>query len=132
MQPIPKLKGRENYNSWVWNMRNYIDNLDLWNTVIVLKDTASADSTKNRKVRTTINMAMEPTVYSHVDGIESAKDIWNKLRITYEDDGAFRRLRLLRDIIITGLEDCESTNDYLHRKCTVSRKLRETGLDMPD
>ena len=52
--------------------------------------------------------------------------------VTNEGDGAARRINLLWHLILTKLEDCKNTDDYVTKKITWAEILKDIGLEVPD
>ena len=52
---------------------------------------------------------------------KNAKAAWVKLKAVFEDSGLTRKVGLLRTLVTTGLESCESVEKYI----TTGHKLND-------
>ena len=133
LQPIRKLRGRDNYLDWSWDMQNYLEHEKLWDAIEAPPNgSLSKDEEKNMLARTSINMSVEPVAAAHIRGEKSAQKAWQTLKSVYADNDAVRRLNLLWDLIIIKLEECSSTDTYVSRKISLAKELSSTGLSVPD
>lgn len=133
LPPIEKLKGRENYSTWKFAMKAYLQHEDLWDTVEVPAGEAiSQDARKITRAHSKIILSLDPLNYVHVQDTQTAKDAWDKLNSAFEDSGLTRRVGLLRTLITTQLTNCESVNDYVNTVITTAHKLNGIGFKISD
>lgn len=139
--PIERLRGRENYHTWAFAMRAYLEIEDLWRTIEPqvpadaeedAEPVIDNDPDRNRKAKAKIILSLDPIVYGYVQEAITAKDAWDSLRVAYEENGLSRRVTLLIDLVSTKLENCESEEDYINKVTTTAHKLREIEMDIPD
>ncbi|GBP75752.1 Retrovirus-related Pol polyprotein from transposon TNT 1-94 [Eumeta japonica] len=103
MTLIERLTGRDNFASWKFAVKTYLEHEDLWECVSGTGEDAS-----------------------------SAKEVWEKLCKAFGDSGLTRRVGLLRDLITTTLENCQSIEEYVNKIMTTAHKLRNIGFKVDD
>ncbi|GBP64745.1 Retrovirus-related Pol polyprotein from transposon TNT 1-94 [Eumeta japonica] len=103
MTLIERLTGRDNFASWKFAVKTYLEHEDLWECVSGTGEDAS-----------------------------SAKEVWEKLCKAFDDSGLTRRVGLLRDLITTTLENCQSIEEYVNKIMTTAHKLRNIGFKVDD
>lgn len=126
LSSIPKLHGRENYEEWCFAMENFLI-LEGLNKCIEGTET---DSVQIAKCKAKIVLAVDPSLYVHVKGAASAKDVWDKLKNLYENTGFSRKIGLLRTLISLRLENCATMDEYVNSVIETSQKLNRTGLKL--
>ncbi|CAF4890073.1 unnamed protein product [Pieris macdunnoughi] len=102
---VPKLKGRENFDDWAFAARNFLilEGIDI---DAILEDLSDAE---DRKAKAKLIMTIDPKLYVHIKNETKVKDLWQKLRILFDDSGFTRRISLLRTLISIRLDNyCES------------------------
>ncbi|GBP32006.1 Retrovirus-related Pol polyprotein from transposon TNT 1-94 [Eumeta japonica] len=102
MTLIERLTGRDNFASWKFAVKTYLEHEDLWECVSGTGEDAS-----------------------------SAKEVWEKLCKAFDDSGLTRRVGL-RDLITTTLENCQSIEEYVNKIMTTAHKLRNIGFKVDD
>lgn len=131
MGTIEKLVGRENYQSWKFAVKNYLEHEELWNEIEPMSGYVS-DSKKNTKARSKIILLIDPVNYVHVQEASTAKQVWTKLEKVFDDSGLSRKVGLLRDLITTTLDNCSSVEDYVSKVMTTAHKLRNINFVVGD
>lgn len=121
---MEKLKGRENYNTWQFAMKTYLEHEELWECVTGV----TVDTKLLSKAKSKIILMIDPVNYIHIQSAKTAKEVWDKLKNTFEDSGLTRRVSLLRQLITTKLEDCESVEVYVNAIMTTAYKLTGNGF----
>lgn len=121
---IEKLAGRENYNSWKFAMRALLEHEDLWNSVLGTEQ----DEVKNRKARSKIILLVETINYVHIENATTAKQAWDNLKAAFEDSGLTRKVGLLRQLVTTRLDGCNSIDEYVNTIITTANKLNGIGF----
>lgn len=131
---IPKLKGREDYESWKFAAQASLEVDGLWDVVVGLEAEKTVDKIAilDRKAKSRIILMIEPVNYVHVNQEKTAKGVWEKLQAAFEDSGLSRRVGLLRTLISTRLVDCENMEDFVNRIITNSHKLVAAGMAITD
>lgn len=77
-------------------------------------------------------LSIETHIYVHIQTCETAEDVWTTLQNLYEDKGLSRKIGLLRNLISTRLENCESMQQYIDQILCCSHKLTGIGFAMSD
>ncbi|PZC85295.1 hypothetical protein B5X24_HaOG201791 [Helicoverpa armigera] len=126
---IEKLTGRENYSTWRFAAKSYLEHEDLWECI---DPGTNIDSKKDVKAKSKINLLVEPINFVHIENAKSAKEAWYNLQKAFEDSGLSRRVGLLRDLTNTPLDSCASVEDYVNKIMTAAYKLRNIGFEVGD
>lgn len=71
LSSIDKLVGRENFNTWKFAMRNYLEHEQLWKAVLGTE----TDVEKDTKARTSICLSIDPINFVHVESCTNAEDV---------------------------------------------------------
>lgn len=129
MTLIERLTGRDNFASWKFAVKTYLEHEDLWECV---SGTGEVDPKKDVKAKSKIILLVDPINYVHVQDASSAKEVWKKLCKAFDDSGLTRRVGLLRDLITTTLENCQSIEEYVNKIMTTAHKLRNIGFKVDD
>ncbi|XP_050361619.1 uncharacterized protein LOC126780955 isoform X2 [Nymphalis io] len=74
MGTIEKLIGRENYQSWKFAVKNYLEHEELWQEIESDPGYVS-DSKKNTKAKSKIILLVDPVNYVHVQEATTAKQL---------------------------------------------------------
>lgn len=84
---IQKLNGRDNYKTWQFGMKAFLELEGLWSCVDGSDTTNPIEERRRRdlKARANIILMLEPCNYVYVQSAKTSKDVWNSLRIKYED-----------------------------------------------
>lgn len=133
---LPKitLKGREDYESWKFAVEAQLEYEGLWN--IVIGEETEPDANKklvlDKKARARLILQVDPVNYVHIQEEKTAEGVWNKLKNAFDDSGVQRRIGLLRILVSTKLEPCESMEDYVNKIIANAHKLRGAGMDIND
>lgn len=126
---IERLAGRENYSTWKFAVKSYLEHEDLWNCIDPGTD---VDVKKDIKAKTKIILLVEPINFVHIENAQSSKEVWMNLQNAFEDSGLSRRVGLLRDLINTSLDNCASVEDYVNKLMSTAFKLRNIGFEVGD
>ena len=65
----------------------------------------------------------DPVNYVHIKDCASAKDVWDKLKATFQDSGLTRRVTLLRSLTTARLDNFDSMEEYVNFVISTSHKL---------
>jgi hypothetical protein len=125
---IDKLLGRENFQTWQFAVRTYLEHEGLLKCI----DGTETDVAKISKAKTKIILLLDPVNYVHVQGCHSAEEVWNKLKAAFDDSGLCRRVSLLRSLITTKLDDCGSTAEFVNSIISTAQKLNGIGFTVAD
>lgn len=77
-------------------------------------------------------MLLIPQNYVHVQECTTAKEVWESLHQAFDDNGLTRRVGLLKDLVNTTLESCNSVEEYVSKIMNTAHKLRSIGFDLND
>lgn len=131
---IPKLKGRDNYATWCFAVKAYLEHEDLWSIVVSPVDGA-ADPNKishDTKAKSKLILMIDPQLYVHVQEAKNAHEVWRNLSKAFDDSGLSRRVGLLKELINTHLDSCSDIEDYVNKIMTCAHKLRNIGFMVDD
>lgn len=113
-------------------MRAYLEVEDLWDTIEAPPEgQISTDAKKISKARGRIILAVEPEVYTYIEDKKTAKEAWESLSTTFDDNGLTRKVHLLLEASTTRLENCKSMEDYVARIIAAAQKLNSIGTKLP-
>lgn len=123
---VPRLKGRENYSDWAFAIENFLVLEGLSECVNVV------DETNDAKARAKIILTIDTSLYVHIKESVTTVELWKKLKSMFDDSGFARRITLLRNLISTRLENCNSMALYVNQIVELGQKLKNTGFDISD
>nr|QHA33696.1 Gag-Pol polyprotein [Atrato Retro-like virus] len=136
MPAIERLKGRENWRTWKFAVRTYLEVEDLWEAI---EPTPKEDGTpaevnprKDRIARGKIILLIDPVNYIHIEDVKTAAEVWKKLSNTFEDSGLTRQWSLLHKLITTNLANCVSMEAYVTRMIETANQLIGIGFPLTD
>ncbi|XP_023953568.1 uncharacterized protein LOC112057308 [Bicyclus anynana] len=89
--PIERLSGRDNYGTWSFAVKTYLEHENLWKCIDVAPD-ATLTKEEDIKARSKIVLLVEPMNYIHIQEAKSAKEVWDNLRRAFDDSGLLRKL----------------------------------------
>lgn len=118
-----KLKGRENFDIWKRSMKSYLVIKSLWKyTQTALTESSSTtDKENDLKALSEMTLLIDPIVYSHIDGKESAKEAWDALEKSLSEQVASRRVALLKKFAHMSLVDFGSMEHYVNEMLTCQK-----------
>ncbi|CAF4946395.1 unnamed protein product [Pieris macdunnoughi] len=127
---IDRLAGRDNYPTWSFAVKTFLEHEDLWKCV----ETSGMAFTKTEdtKARSKIVLLVDPMNYVHIQDATTAKEVWDNLRKAFDDSGLLRKVGLLRELITTDLESCGSVENYVNKIITCAHKLRNIKFIVDD
>lgn len=131
MALIEKLTGRENYATWRFAVKTYLQHEELWDCIESDTDTP-VDKKRDTKAKTKIILLVDPINYVHIQEASTAKEVWNKLSRAFDDSGLTRRVGLLRDLCNTSLTGCQNVEEYVSKIMSTAHKLRNIGFAVDD
>lgn len=138
---IQKLKGSENYHTWQFAITNLLAFNGLSKCIQTVKVAATADTEetiacaeasaeKKEKAKAMIVLAVEQSIYVHINKCKDALSVWQTLQKLYEDNGLTRKIGLLRSLIQCRLEDCDNVQDFVDKVMSTANKLTGIGFDI--
>lgn len=128
---LEKLVGRENFATWKFSMKTYLEHEDLW-CCVERPDDKPVDASKDVKAKSKLILLLDPQNYVHVQECTTAKQVWENLQRAFDDNGLTRRVGLLKDLINTTLEASNSVEDYVSKIMNTAHKLRNIGFEVND
>lgn len=121
MTMIEKLTGRDNYATWKFTVKTYLEHEELWNCVATTSG-EEVDIKRDTKAKSKIILLVDPINYIHIQEATTAREVWDNLAKAFDDNGLTRRVGLLRDLITTTLDGCQNIEDYINRIMTTANK----------
>ncbi|CAH2083649.1 unnamed protein product [Euphydryas editha] len=128
---LDKLIGRENFTTWKFSVKTYLEHEDLWQCVEA-KDNKPIDTSKDIKAKSKLILLLDPQNYVHVQSCKTAKEVWDSLQRAFDDNGLTRRVGLLKDLVNTTLESSGNVESYVNKIMTTAHKLRNIGFEVND
>lgn len=129
---FPKLKGRENFNTWLTSAKSYLIIKGYWSsTQTALGESATkTDKEKDEKALAEITLLLEPHCYTYTDGAKSAKEAWDSINKAFSDTGVCRQVNLLISLATLKLSDCDSMEDYVQKRNVLWQKNKSVGFEI--
>lgn len=121
---IQKLTGRENYYTWQFAVKSYLQQEGLWECV----EGSEKDIKKENKARTKIILLVDPVIYVHIEEAKTAKQVWENLSHVFDDSGLTRREGSLKDLRMITLTGCQNEKDDVSKIMSTAQKLSNHGL----
>lgn len=129
---VEKLIGRENYASWSFAVKNLLQHEELWDTVQGSYPTTGINARLDVKAKTKIILLVDKINYVHIEDAETSKEVWEKLKATFQDSGLCRRVGLLRQLITTNFSTSASIEEYVSQIVSTAHKLKEVNMPVSD
>ncbi|XP_062529210.1 uncharacterized protein LOC105841774 isoform X4 [Bombyx mori] len=128
---LEKLVGRENFATWKFSMKAYLEHEDLW-CCVECHDGKPVDAVKDIKAKSKLILLLDPQNYVHVQDCKTVKQVWENLQKAFDDNGLTRRVGLLKDLINTTLDSSNRVEDYVSKIMNTAHKLRNISFDVND
>lgn len=128
---LEKLNGRDNFTTWKFSVKTYLEHEGLW-TCIEPSAGTTVDAAKDIQARSKIILLINTQNYVHVQECKTAREVWDNLHKAFDDNGLTRRVSLLRELINTSLESSDGIEDYVSKIINASHKLRNIGFEVND
>lgn len=128
MASVPRLRGRENYADWAFAVENFLVLDGLENCITG----AETDTGKDSKARAKLVLTIDSSLYVHIKESKTTKNLWENLKTLFDDSGFSRKIMLLRKLISTRLENCDSMVSYVNQIVETAQKLKGTGFDISE
>lgn len=131
---VERLKGRENFTEWKVGAKAYLTSKGYWNCckVELGSDATSTAKEKDEKAAAELILLLDKSLYSYVDGAESAKAVWDALLGVFEDKGAVRKVALLKQWISLKACECSSMQEYVNKSVSLRQKIKTAGFDISE
>lgn len=131
LMSIDKLTGRDNWTSWSFAVKAYLQHEELWEC-IEIEDNKTPDAKKDLKAKSKLILLVDPMLYVHIQDAKTSKEVWQNLSKAFQDSGLLRKVGLLKDLINTTLESSASVEDYVNKIMTSAHKLRNISFQVDD
>jgi len=105
MANVPKLKERENYD-WAFAAENFL----IFNGMQKCIDGIETDVEKIAKTKAKLILIL----YTYKRN-RTAAELWTKLKLFFDDSGFTRKISILRTLISTRLENCDSMASFVNQ-----------------
>lgn len=128
---LDKLVGRENFTTWKFGIKTYLEHEDLWKCVEP-GPTEKVDPALDIKAKSKIILLISAHNYIHVQDCKTAQEVWQSLHKAFDDNGLTRKVGLLRELINTTLESSNGIEDYVGKIMNASHKLRNINFEVND
>lgn len=125
---IEKLTGRDNWCTWSFAVKAYLQLEELWECV----QGTEVDTKKDLKAKSKLILLVDPMLYVHIQDANTSKQVWNNLSNAFQDSGLVRKVGLLKDLINTTLESSNSIEEYVNKIMTSAHKLRSINFEIDD
>lgn len=128
---VPKLKGRENFSEWCFAAENF---LVLEGMVGCIKPEPGHPpvAADDARTKAKLILTIDPALYVHIRSVTTSKELWDKLKMLFDDSGFTRKINLLRNLISIRLENCTSMTSYVTQIVEAGQKLQGTGFGIND
>lgn len=118
---------------------SYFKKNDLWDYVSgtipkpISTDTKYAEWIKmDGKAEADILLAISPSELVALDGLESSRAIWDKLKAMYQSSGPARKASLLKKLVLTRMQEEDDLRKHISDFFDAVKKLKEIGLIVID
>lgn len=143
---VDKLTGSDNYHTWSFAIKNYIQYKGYGNCIEYETDDkgvkkinsagayviAEKDATKLLGCKAMLVLSVEKKIFLHIQNCNSAMEIWNVLRNKYEDKGLSRKIKILKTMINSKSEDADDMQSYIDIILDGANKLQGIGFKIAD
>lgn len=129
----------DNYDTWKIQMRAILKKNDLWEYVSGLLPQPSRHDPKytewikmDGKAESDILLAVSPSELIALDGLETSKAIWDKLKSMYQSSGPARKASLLKKLVLARMQEEDDLRKHIADFFDAVKKLKEIGLIVID
>lgn len=119
MSEAKHLSGAENYASWSFVMKAMLIAEGLWKVVCGLE----VDQDKNDLAVSKLCLNVKSEIHSVIYGMDSAKQMWDKLHKAYGESGLISRCSILRTMFRSSLDQFASMNEYIDHLMRLQQRL---------
>lgn len=120
-------------------MRAILKKNDLWDYVSGALPRPSCTDSKyaewckmDGKAESDLLLAVSPSELVALDGLETSKVIWDKLKSMYQSSGSARKASLLKKLILTRMQEEDDLPKHISDFFDIVKKLKEIGLVIID
>lgn len=129
----------DNYSTWKIQMRSVLKEADLWGYVDgsipkpqTTDDTYAKWLRNDSKAEGKIMLSICKSNYAALDGLESSRAIWEKLKEMHQSKGPARKASLLKKIILTKLQEDGDVRKHISDFSDAVKELSEIGVAIND
>lgn len=137
-----KLNG-SNYRSWAFNMRLYLESLDLFEHADGSAETPTstgndaaallrAFNSRAKKAWTSICLAVEPEQQIHVRETTTAKEAWDALKSQFARESILQKIRLRQQYYSCRFQSGNSMLEHITHLRSLHDQLKEMGVSVDD
>ena len=135
-----KMNG-SNYRTWVFNMRLYLESLDLFDhvtgTAAAPGEDASDETRRNfnlgtKKAWTHICLAIEPEQQLHVRETKTAKEAWDALKKQFARESLLQKVRLRQQYHSCRFHSGDNMLEHISKLRSLHDQLKEMGVEIDD
>ena len=137
---IPKLNGA-NYRDWSFNMRLYLESLDLFGHVDDSVEVPGEDASEqvrqqfrnaSKKAWTYICLAVEPDQQIHIRNTTTAKEAWDALKSQFARISISQLVRLRQKYYSSKFQSGGNMLEHINRIKSLHDQLKEMGAKIDD
>lgn len=139
-----ELLNKDNFDTWKIQMEAILVKSDAWAYVSGekvkpevpdKKDAEAVAAEKlwesyDRKAKSDIILAINPSELKQVKGCITSKDMWEKLQTIYQSKGPARKATLLKQLTLHRMDDAGDVRDHLHKFFDIIDKLSEMEIEI--
>ncbi|GBP03897.1 Retrovirus-related Pol polyprotein from transposon TNT 1-94 [Eumeta japonica] len=96
---------KENFATWKFSMKTYLEHEDLWCCVECPKD-KPVDASKDVKAKSKLILLLDPQNYVHVQECKTAKQVWDSLQRAFDDNGLTRNTEVAH--LTSSTQSCDT------------------------
>ena len=135
-----KMNG-SNYRAWVFNMRLYLESLDLFDHVIGTEAAPGEDAPDEartnfnmgaKKAWTHICLAIEPEQQLHVRETTTAKEAWDALKKQFARESLLPKVRLSQQYYSCRFHSGDNMLEHIGKLRSLHDQLKEMGVELDD
>ena len=137
-----KLNG-SNYRSWAFNMRLYLESMDLLEHAegLAVAPSGSGESgaaslrnfnSRAKKAWTYICLAVEPEQQIHVRDTKTAKEAWDALKSQFARESILQKVRLRQQYYSCKFKYGGNMLEHINHLKSLHDQLKEMGVDIDD
>lgn len=128
---LEKLNGRDNFATWKFTARTYLEHEGLWNCVEP-KEGQVVEPAKDILAKSKLILLVNSQNYVHIQDCKTATEVWTNLHKAFDDNGLTRKVGLLKELINTSLESSSGIEEYVSKIMNAAHKLRNIDFDVND
>lgn len=128
---LEKLNGRDNFATWKFSAKTYLEHEGLWNCVEPPSGVV-VEPAKDVLARSKLILLINSQNYVHIQDCKTAREVWINLHKAFDDNGLTRKVGLLKELINTSLDSSTNIEDYVSKIMSAAHKLRNINFNVDD